>query len=282
MMEYLTNPALSTLLGVLVGSGSLLFGNILTQHLSNTRAAKQWEREQIAKNTERALERDFKKAEELEALYHQCVGLLSIYISTIHPNSKISEADVSSLTKDVHTSLSKLAVIHPSETLLRALDSFLSYPEVAEASRIRKYILEIAKQDFSSKQCDSGDAEAEKNLNAYREISFVIDKEFQKSLMIQGVELPNTFKFKYRPQDLLPLHREKLLEIYFTTYRKIPDQASLVLPTKQAKATVVTYTKTWEAKVNPLHVGLEGVLEAWAADFDQSSQEARASLNSPS
>ena len=281
MIEYITNPAVLTLFGVLMGSGLSLIGSILTQYLSNRKDAQQWDREQAAKNHERDLEREIKKDEELEALYHQCIGCLSVYIATIHPNSKVTNADLSSLTKDVHNSLSKLVVKHPDEILLRALDNFLSYPDAGEANRIRKYILEIIKKDYRPENSvDVNDNAPVTISEAQRVITFPIDKEFQKSLMTQGVELPNNFKLKYETQDLLPKYREKLLEIYFPSHRKIPDQAALMLPTKQGRATVVTYTKIWEAKVNPFDVGLNGVLDEWAADFERSSQEAQASMAS--
>ena len=51
-----------------------------------------------------------------------------------------------------------------------------------------------------------------------------------------------------------------------------------MLPMHRTRATVVAYDMAWEGKVNPLEIGVNGVLTAWAADFDRCLQEARISM----
>ena len=280
MMEYITNPAVLTLFGVLMGSGLSLIGNILTQHLVNRKEAQQWAREQAAKRTERELERDIRNSEEIETLYHQSINCLSVYLSTIQLNKKGTKIDLSGLTKDIHNWLSKLVVKRPDERLLRNLDQFLSYPDEDEADTLRKYILEMVKKDLRGPLPEQlGQDKSETNSNLKRKLTFSIDKEFQKSLMIQGIELPNDFELNYSPQDILPKHREKLLEIYHPIFRKIPNIASLKLPNKHPGSNKVIYNKTWEAKVNPLEVDLHAVLNAWIEDFQKCEQEVQIAIN---
>lgn len=272
------NPAVLGLAGVLMGSALSLLGNILSQHLSNRKEAQQWAREQAAKRNERDLEREIREAEELKCLYHQCINCLSVYLSVLQMNPKGEQADVSSLMKDIHHWLSKLAVERPDDKLLVALDRFLSDPDSYEAEVLRKYVLEMARND--ARRPESAGPEESPNAEeaAPRTITFKLDGEFQRSLMIQGIELPDSFVLPYRLEDLLPEHRKRLLDIYFRNYRRIPDKASLMLPMHRAQATVVVYEKAWAAKVNPLEVGVSGVLTAWAVDFDRCLQEAQSAL----
>ena len=269
------NPAILGLVGVLIGSALSLLGSILSQYLSNRKEAEQWAREQSAKRNERDLEREMREAEELKSLYHQCINCLSMYLSVLQMSQKGEQGDVSLLMKDIHQWLSKLAVERPDDKLLEALDRFLFDPDNYEAEALRKYILEMARNDAKQLESSYSKASPHTEESPTREISFKIDSEFQRSLMIEGIELSNSFVLTYRPEDLLPEHRKRLLDIYFRTHRRIPDRASLMLPAHRPKATVVVYEKTWEAKVNPLEVGVNGVLNAWAEDFDRSLQEAQ-------
>lgn len=272
------NPAVLGLAGVLMGSILSLLGNILSQYLLNRKEAQQWAREHSAKRNERDLERVTREAEELKSLYHQCISCLSVYLSVLQRSPKGEQVDLSVPIKDIHHWLSKLAVVRPDEKLLEVLDRFLSDPDSYEAEALRKYILEMVRND--AKQLESSNLEAppqpEKSL--MRKILFKIDSEFQRSLMIQGIELPNSFELTYRPEDLLPEHRKRLLDVYFGGHRRIPDNAYLMLPAHRPNATIVVYENTWTAKVNPLEVGVDGVLNAWAVDFDRRLEEAQNTL----
>ena len=269
------NPAVLGLAGVLMGSALSLLGNILSQYLSNRKEAQQWAREQSAKRIERDLEREKRETERIKELYHQSINCLSVYLSILQTNPKGEQADVSSLTKDIHHWLSKLVVERPDEKLLLALDRFLSNPDSYEAEALKKYVLKMVRNE--ARHSESADTEESEQVHP-REIGFKIDKEFQRSLMIQGIELPNSFELTYRMEDLQPDHRKRLLDIYFGSYRRIPDKASLMLPMHRTKATVVVYEKAWEGKINPLEVGVSGVLTAWAVDFDRCLQEAQSAL----
>lgn len=272
------NPAVLGLAGVLMGSVLSLLGNILSQYFVNRKEAQQWDREHSAKHNERDLERLTREAEELKSLYHQCISCLSVYLSALQSQQKGEQNDLSGLIKDIHNWLSKLAVVRPNEKFLEFFDRFLAEPDSFEAEALRKYILDMVRND--AKQLESSYAEAppepEKSLT--RNILFKIDPEFQKSLMIQGVELPNDFVLTYRPDDLIPEYRKRLLDLYFSRHRRIPDNAYLLLPVHQTNATVIAYEYTWRAKVNPLEVGVDGVLNAWAADFDRHLEEAQSAL----
>ena len=269
------NPAVLGLAGVLVGSALSLLGSILSQYLSNQKEAKQWDREQSAKRIELDLERETRDAERIKELYHQCINCLSVYLSMLQMNPKGEQADLSSLTKDIHHWLSKLVVERPEQKLLAALDRFLSDPEIYEAEALRNYVLKMVSNEAGHPES----ASPEKSEQAHaRTIEFKIDKEFQRSLMIQGIELPNIFLLPYKMEDLQPGHRKRLLDIYFGTNRRIPDKALLMLPMHRTRATVVAYDMAWEGKVNPLEIGVNGVLTAWAADFDRCLQEARISM----
>lgn len=272
------NPAVLGLAGVMMGSALSLLGSILSQYLSNRKEAQQWAREQSAKRSERDLEREAQKAEELRNLYHQCVNCLSVYLSVLKTSPKAEPADVASLMKESHHWLSKLAVERPDDKLLEALDRFLSDPDSYGAEELRKYILEMVRNDSRRSESSCSEEAPETEKNPKRTLLFKIDSEFQKSLMIQGIELSSSFILSYRPEELLPEHRRRLLDIYFRNIRRIPDNASLLLATHRARATVVAYEKPWEAKVNPLEVGVTGVLNAWAVDFDRSLHEAQSAL----
>ena len=272
------NPAVLGLVGVLMGSVLSVLGNILSQYFLNRKEAQQWAREHSAKRNERDLERVTREAEELKSLYHQCISCLSVYLSVLQSKPRGEQIDLSELTKDIHNCLSKLAVVRPNEKLLEFFDRFLAEPDSFEAEALRKYILEMVRND--AQQLDSSYAEAppEPNKSLTRSILFKIDREFQKSLMITGVELPNNFVLTYRPDDMMPEHRKRLLDLYFSAHRRIPDHAYLMLPVHRPNATVIAYEDTWTAKVNPLEVGVEGVLNAWAADFDRHLEEAQSAL----
>jgi hypothetical protein len=273
------NPAVLGLAGVLMGSVLSLLGNILSQYLLNRKEAQQWARENSAKRNERDLERVTREAEELKNLYHQSISCLSVYLSGLQRSPKDEQVNFSVLIKDIHHWLSKLAVVRPDEELLEALDRFLYDPDSYAAKLLRTYILEMVRND--AKRLDSSYSEAppqpEKSLT--RKILFKIDSEFQKSLMIQGIELPDSFELPYRPEDLLPEHRKRLLDVYYSGNRRIPDNAFLMLPAHRSNSTVVVYLNTWRAKVNPFEVRVDGVLSAWAADFDRCMEEAQSALH---
>ena len=201
-------------------------------------------------------------------------------MSTLQKIPKGEQVDLSTLLKDIHDWLSKLAVRHPDEKFLKVLDNFLSDPDSYEAEALRRYILELVRND--AKRLGSSYSEVPpqpSEESSKRKISFKIDGEFQKSLMVEGIELPNSFDLTYSPSDLLPEHRKRLLDIYFQTYRRIPDSATLTLPTHRPGATVVIYGKAWEAGVNPLEVGINGVLNAWGAEFDRCLEEVQSRLS---
>jgi len=261
-----------------MGSALSLLGSILSQYLSNRKEAQQWAREQSAKRNERELDRQMREAEELSNLYHQCINCLSVYLSVLQMRPKGEQVDVSSLLKDIHRWLSKLAVVRPDDKLLGALDRFLSDPDNYEADALRKYVLEMVRNDAKRLESSCSEESPKTEEAPTRTVTFKIDGEFQRSLMIQGIELSNSFVLECRTENLQPEHRKRLLDIYFRTYRRIPDNASLMLPAHRSGATVVGYEKAWEAKVNPHEVGVAGVLNAWSIDFDRCLQEAQSAL----
>ena len=272
------NPAVLGLAGVLMGSTLSLLGSILSQHLLNRKEAQQWAREQSAKRTERDQEREKRESEELRNIYHQCINCLSVYLSVLKMSPKGDQADVSLLMKDIHHWLSKLAVERHDDKLLGVLDRFLSDPDDYEAEVLRKHILEMVRNDAIRPESTKSEASSQTEKSPAREIIFKIDSEFQRSLMIQGIEFSKDIVLTYKPEDLLPEHRQRLLDIYFRTHGRIPDTATLKLPAHSPNAAVVIFEKTWEAKVNPLEVGVNGVLNAWAPDFDRCLQKAQSAL----
>lgn len=272
------DPAVLGLVGVLMGSALSLVGNIISQYLSSRKEAQQWAREQSAKRDERSLDREIKETEELRNLYHQCINCLSVYLSFRRMDSESEQVDMPALMKEIHHWLSKLAVERPDDNLLEALDQFLLRPDGYRADELRSYVLEMVRNDARQRESsDPKESPKAEEIHA-RAITFKIDREFQRSLMIQGIELPDRYMLPYRPEDLQPEHRRRLLDIYFRLSRRIPEMASLMLPTHRAKATAVTFDEIWEAKVNPLEVGVNGVLIAWAVDFDRRLKEAQSAL----
>ncbi|MDD2920186.1 hypothetical protein [Rhodoferax sp.] len=273
------SPAVLGLVGVFMGSALSVVGSVISQHLSNRKEAQQWKREQSAKRDERDLERELREADDLKGIYHQCISSLSMYLSVLEKSPKGETVDISNLLKNIHESVSKLAVRYPDEKFLEVFDRFLFDPDSSEAEALRRHILELVRTDAKRLGSSYSEVPAKPSEEiSPKTISFKIDSEFQKSLMVEGMELPNSFVLKYSATDMLPEHRKRLLDIYFGNYRRIPNNATLLLPTRRPAATAVVYEKAWEARVNPTEVGPDGVLNAWGADFDRCLNKTESAL----
>jgi len=271
MEDKLLDP---TLIGVIIGSFLSLIGNILTQHFSIKKEERQWERQRITLKEEREEKSKANEIEYLRELYHKCVLSLSVYLTNIQQNGKDDEYNsyVNEI-KEIHHWLSLLLLRHPHKKLSQLIDSFLHDPDGYYAEQLRKYVLELVEQEEvldSPGRIKEALSSNKENKEKGRTITFQIKESYRRQQMVSGIELPQTHYYPYEFNSLTNEHRERLLKVYFQSFKRIPENVQLFLPIHHPGAKQINYQgKSWKAEVNPASSNLNEVLDLWGEEFDK-------------
>jgi hypothetical protein len=245
MKEILQNP---TLIGVIIGSFLSLVGNFVTQYFSLKKEEHQWERQSILSREEREDPLDSKDTDKLIELYHKCILSLSVFITKKQNDNNENDEHKQNILpaeiNDIHHWLSLLLIRQPHEKLNRLIDRFLFNPDDYDAEQLRKYVLELAGQEeqliFPRKFKEVTD---KKNQTKEKErtITFQISQTYRREQMVAGIELPESYAYSYEIKNLTSEHRERLLKMYFSSMKRIPDSVQLSLPVCTPKARQINY-----------------------------------------
>jgi|GEM_PF-6806274 len=266
----------STLIGVIIGSFLSFIGNVITQHYSIKKEERQWERQRISSREEREEKDRSIEIENIRELYHKCVLSLSVYITSIQNNDKDeNERFQLDEIKGIHHWLSLLLLRHPNKQLTQLIDSFITTPDEYDAERLRKYVLELIQYEELLDYPDLTREFSQKNKEKERTITFRINDDYRRCQMVSGIELPQSYSYRCEIKDLSSDHRDRLLKIYFTSIKTIPDSVQLYLPVCTPGAKKIVYqSKSWEAKLNPANFNLSEVMDQWVEEFDKNLEEA--------
>lgn len=285
----------STLLGVIIGSGMTFAGGFLNQLLSTYKEKKQWDRQRTSAKEDKREEIIQKEKEYLRELYYKCLLSLSVYISKENENAKEEKkVDLSEYRKEAHHWLSLLSLRWRDTKLEELVDNFL---DDYDSDTLRKYVLELAKKEQSffhsnSEVSDDNSIETEtsQQSNDNKTITIGIDNDFRKQHIIEtGEELPKSYQFECKLTELKPIHREKLVDIYFKNQWTIPIESQLNVPmcvqtgtsvsnNEQKKIMNIRY-ELWKAKLNPLKMNSSEILDCWVKDYDEYNKVAQEKLN---
>lgn len=282
MEENLLDP---TLIGVIIGSSLSLFGNILTQYFATKKEDRQWERQRLSSKEEREEKNKEHEIKHLRELYHNCVLSLSVYMMHTQKKTNSNDEEIPSHIeeiKEVYHWLSLLLLRHPHKKLSQLIDSFLHHPDDYYAEQLRKYVLELVEHekvldspDRIKESLSSDKQQAEKG----RIVTFKISDNYLREQMVAGVELPQSHYYSYEFDQIKEVHRDRLLQIYFQTSKKIPQNSQLSLPVHRSGAKQIQYQgKPWEAELNPFTSNVNEVLDLWCKAYDQSLEIAENSL----
>ncbi len=283
-------------IGVAAGSVLSLLGNFLTQYLSICKEERQWERQRISTKEDKQEEMIKQEREYLREVYYKCLLSLSVYMSKERENEnakKEDQIDLSEYEKEAHHWLSLLSLRCQDDKLDGFVDQFL---ENYNADFLRKYVLQLAKKEqkfFHSKLEISNDINAEKQQisNDTKTIIFSIDIDFIKQHIVEtGVELPKSYRSECKLTKLTSTQREKLVEMCFKSGRTgIPKDLNLYLPgiTQQnnngQQVNVMNFQgQPWKAKLNPLDLTSNQILDHWVKDYDECYKVAQEKLNTSS
>lgn len=277
--SLLQNTALVGMLGVALGTVLSTLGSLLTQFLSHQREDRKWVRERAAHSEDQALRQEIEERDNLRELYHQCVLSLSVYLTHARKRNGDQQPDLTESLAEVHQWLSLLAIRHPSKEFLSMIDNFLDDPDEFYADKLRKYVLALAKVETRLFGADASMEEFEDDDKPTPDtMSFIIDPEFRKLQMLDGVELPRVYQAEYDFKTLPREHKQRILDIYFHATKPLPKNIQLNLPVHTPNAKHLSH-KIWEAKMDPSKSNLNDVLDAWGKEYDNNLASAASSLS---
>lgn len=290
----------SSLLGVIIGTGATLIGtiigNIISPLISLYKEKKQWERQRISTKEDKQEEMIKQEREYLRELYYKCLLSLSVYISKANENfnaNKENKVDLSEYEKEAHQWLSLLSLRCQDDELDSLVDRFHNG---RFTGTLRKYILELAKkeQSFFHSNLEASDDVKPQISNDTKKIKIDIDNAFRKQHIIKmGVELPTSYEFECKLTKLTSTQREKLVEMCFKNgAATIPNNLYLNIPVCVQTSTQVTNNgqkkimniqdRQWKAKLNPLDLTSNQILDHWVKDYDEYYKIAQEKLNTSS
>ena len=266
------------MLGVILGTGLSTIGSLFTQFLTNRRDEKKWERERAAQKEDKAFASEVADREDLVELYHQCVNTLSTFITCAQNKAGEAEPDVTQPLADVHQWLSLLAIRHPTKEFLEKIDDFLESPLKIFADRLRKHVLDLAKADAQRfGEYVYADEIEDDNQPTQTSIQFIIESDFRKLQMLDGLDLPRVYRTQYDFMALSREHRQRILDLFFDAKKTLPNTIQLHIPAHSPNSPGLG-RKVWEAKIDPNKSNLNDVLDVWAKEYDDHLETATLSL----
>jgi MFS superfamily sulfate permease-like transporter len=279
--KLLSNPAVIGVIGVVIGACLSLFGTILSQIILFRKEQKQWENQHNAENNLWIRNEQKKEKEYLREIYQNSLRSLSLFVAIENQKEeeKNKEQQLESID-EIHKWVTMLLLRHSSSNLDKALNSFTSWPSESRAIIIRKEIIDLSKSEegFFINEL-RGLPEKIKEYDQNPDIRFIqisIDNNFREQQLIEGVELPQQYKFELKLSEMSKSQREKLSECYFQSYKTIPNRFSLVIPVEQNGT---KQNKQWQAKLNPISSQPQEILNSWETDFEKCSKGAELTQN---
>jgi hypothetical protein len=285
MLEKLIlNPAFVGVIGVVIGSGLSLFGTMLSQIILSRKEQKQWENQQNAEKTAWTRNEQKKEKEYLREIYQNSLRSLSVFIALENQKEESKGQQKIDAINEVHKWVTMLLLRHSDSKLDNAINSFTSDPDKYEADTLRNEIIELSNREegFFLNQLNDKSEKIETPVDQdIRLIKMIVDDNFRKQQLIDGVELPQRYEFKLKLSNMSNSQREKLAEIFFQTHKTIPSQLNLYLPVLNKGVKQINMSgKQWQAQLNPKTTEPESILSCWENDFDSNYKEAVQSLNS--
>lgn len=270
----------STLVGVLIGSGLSLIGVILNQIILSWKEQKQWENQQIAEKNSWKRTEEKKEKEYLREIYQNSLRSLSVFIALKESTEDDSnEQKKIELIDEIHKWSSMLLLCHSSSMLNSALNSFTSDPDEYEANSVRNEIIKLSntEESFFLNKLKTVQEKIKLPTNPdLRMVQIVIDDNYRKEQIIEGVEIPQRFELQCNLTEMSNSQREKLADVFFQSNKTIPKTFRLYLPIYNEKAKQIVMTgKEWQANLNPDIVDSKIILSSWEHDFVKSSQVAK-------
>ena len=284
--KLLLSPAFIGVIGVVIGSALSLFGTVLSQIILSRKEQKQWENQQKAEKTAWERSEQKKEKEYLREIYQNSLQALSIFISIENQKEETKGQQQFEVIEEIHKWVTKLLLRHSNPKLYSAFNEFANDPDEYEAKGLIKQIIELSNQEesFFLKQLNTVPEKTEKSTNPdLRNIHIVIDDNFRKQQIIDGVEIPQRNEIKIKLSEMSNSQREKLTEIYFKHNKTIPLILRLYLPIHDARANQIQIRgKEWQAKINPACTGPCDILTLWEEDYTKSYEVAERSLKTSS
>ena len=274
MEEQAINPAFLGVLGVLIGSGLTLLGNVLNQYFISKKEELHWFNQRKADKEDNEEARKKEEKEYVTNLYHKSIHSLSVVSSYERQHESSDKSIPSKLINDAHEWLALLSLKCSDEESLKKIDDFLESPNLYRTEILRKHIFQLVKNEellFETNEIIVADT----NDNRMK-LSFNINMDFQEQMLIEGIQLPNSAIVCYEFEELTNEHRNRLSAIYFLEHRKIPENATLYIPFYKQRNSKINYKgKVWEAELIPDESTFMEIMAAWGTDFDEAQKIAQ-------
>ena len=222
----------SALIGVVVGSLVSLLGSVLSQYFLVKKEERQWKNQQEAAEASWNREEGKKEKDYLREVYQNSLKSLSVFLSKEDFLGEAGALRRTQLIDEVHKWTALLLVRHPS--LHRSLSNFASDPDEYSADALREQVVRLLTAEqrlFIEAPAQVITPSKEPSLPpGVRQVKFRIHDEFRRSCFIDGVELPQEVEVQVEIKALTSSQREKLLKIYFSSFKVIPSNLTLYVP----------------------------------------------------
>lgn len=273
----------STIVGVIIGSGLSLFGNVINQFFTSRKEQKQWENQQASEKTTWVRNEQQKEKEYLRSIYQNSLRSLSAFLALeVDKDDESSKQKKLELKNEIHKWVAMLLLRHSSPDLDKAVNSLNDWPEDHNAARLRSEIIKLSNKEegFFLNDLKIKSEDIKENVDPdIRTITIDIDNDFRKKQLIEGIEIPKTYTFQFKLSEMSNSQREILTDIFFKKHGTIPSKLHLYLPGIQnCKSQMEMLKEQWQASINPKNTDNEFILSAWEKDFKKSDQEIKQSV----
>jgi hypothetical protein len=274
----------STLVGVIVGSLLSFLGTYAGHWFTMRREEKQWHRQQEAEREKRIREARKANREAIRNAYQNCIHTLSLLVATEFNEESLKTADEERLDiyREAHRWLTLVALYLRDREgggdtgNASFYSTFRHFAETANkhsASSLRDRVIEFALNDRRL----FPDAPIQAEDPSERRVMIQIDQAFRRRQFLEGVELPESYEFGIRIEDLTPEQRRKLWDTFFDTYKEVPRRfGGLPVPSyNEEKKQIILRGGNWAARMNPLVSDPKDIIRAWELDYEKSLEEAQ-------
>jgi len=281
--NILKNPAFIGVIGVVIGSFLSLFGTILSQLILSKKEQKQWENQQAAENKSWTRNEQKKEKEYLREIYQNSLRSLSLFIALEnHEGKETNGTQKLEIIGDIHKWVTMLLLRHSSSNLDNALNSFTSDPDEYRAKPLRTEIIYLSNNEegfFLNKLKDIQEITKKDQDPNIRHIQISIDNDFRKQQLIEGIEIPQSYTFKFKLSEMSKSQREKLAECFFKVSKTIPSRLRLYVPIHRIGVKQIEVQgKQWQANLNPNSSEPQEIFNSWESDYEKYFKEAESSL----
>jgi hypothetical protein len=269
------DAATSTLLAASVGGLISLGTTWLNNYFSANREAKQWTKQQEAERDKRRHEEKKAELERRREMFHNALTHLSNLVSCEQAELSVPEEEQHRLIVEAQKWVNVLSLnenVNKTDFLLR-LEAFI-YSPLAEADNMRAAVIRLSAMDKvlfpdtqkSIKALPPADEPTEKGI----QFQMKVDDDFRKQHLIEGMEVPQTYRFYVQLTDIAKSPRELLVNIYYPNSKGIPTVVQLPMPLPAPNPTQpYTSGHAWKGKLNPSASTPARILETWEHDYKE-------------